>query len=50
MWKFVPDCVESIEEGSPSTEGKGWRSRGLPASASAGGGVRVCCKGEAVYD
>lgn len=32
-----------------STDGNGPMSRGGP-SASAGGGVRVCCRGEAVYD
>lgn len=51
MWKFVPDWAESIDEGavSFSTEGKGCMSSGFGTS-SAGGGVRVCCKGDAVYD
>lgn len=51
MWKFAPDCVESIEDGgaSPSTDGKGCMSSG-PGTSSAGGGVRVCCRGEAVYE
>lgn len=51
MWKLVPDWVESVKDGgaSFSTEGNGCMSSGFGAS-SAGGGVKVCCKGDAVYD
>lgn len=52
MWKLLPDWFESIDDetASFSTEGNGPKSRGGGPSASAGGGVRVCCRGEAVYD
>ena len=50
IWKLEPDCVDSMDGAvSFSTEGKGCMSRG-PGTSSAGGGVSVCCKGEAVYD
>ena len=51
MWKLLPDWFESREDETAvsSTEGKGPMSKGGP-SASAGGGVRVCCNGDAVYD
>lgn len=52
IWKFVPDCVESVKVkdggASPSTDGNGGMSSG--GASSAGGGVRVCCRGDAVYD
>lgn len=42
IWKFWPDTADSMED---STEGKGCRS-----DMSGGGGVKVFCSGDAVYD
>jgi hypothetical protein len=39
MWKLEPEVADSIDD---STEGKGCRS-----DISGGGGVNVCCSGDA---
>jgi hypothetical protein len=53
MWKLLPDWLDEPSEDETivvvsSTEGKGPRSSGGAPSASAGGGVRVCWRGDAV--